>query len=501
MDQQTDGKFAHRLGGPGSTALSDLSMRDGANVPRDLILAAAALLIAAMLLWIDFCRFPESSWNDIRLLPTFMAAAGEPVYSLPGQGVVTTWMYGPVPLWFWMPSVLASDPISAVSIAGLVNILSTIAALSATCLFWPGIKAGLPVRLMALALAFVVWPEHGFRFLQADNVAVVLALAANLLLVTGGSRPGVTRGWLAAAATAGFLGCKQTAVGILAAQLVWLVLDRGRMAALGHLARTAVAGGVLAAATVLEFGWREFWFGFVTIPLALPSAPDPVGRLLALAPILAVQWGIPLIAVVMIGRRLLHSSHPLRLPLFVWVLCLPLDLAGLLTAGGSINNLHGFQLTIAPLFILLISLATRISHTRKLALSAAVVAIIALARIGSMEQAPFKPSTENMNAAMEIERSLFERVWLPWNPLVSYFAEGRFYHCEDGLYVRKLTGFPVPKQQVIAHLPSRFSAIAYRTPRIDWGVADEFEGAPARSYDFHNWQVVVWPEAAIKDHD
>lgn len=47
---------------------------------------------AVVWLWIQYCRFPLSAWNDVRLVPVFMMMAGEPVYTLPGEGVLTTWM-------------------------------------------------------------------------------------------------------------------------------------------------------------------------------------------------------------------------------------------------------------------------------------------------------------------------------------------------------------------------------------------------------------------------
>ena len=92
-----------------------------------------AVAIAVVWLWINFCRFPASSWNDIRLAPVFMAAAGESVYTLPGAGVITTWMYGPVPLWLWSPALLGSSALSAIMIADFVNIMITLVAIALTC--------------------------------------------------------------------------------------------------------------------------------------------------------------------------------------------------------------------------------------------------------------------------------------------------------------------------------------------------------------------------------
>lgn len=443
-------------------------------------------------LWISWCRMPASAWNDLRLVPVFMAAAGEPVYTLPGAGVLTTWMYGPVPLWLWSPALLARDAVTAVLTAGAVNLLWTVGALAAACLLWPCSGATREDRLLALALCVAVWPEPAFRFLQADNLVVAGGLVSNLLLVRAGGRAGPL--WGAALAAVVALGSKQTAVGLLLAQLVWLGRTQDFAAARAHALRTLALGGPLAGVALVQFGARELWFGAVTVPAALPWAEAPLARLAGLAPILAAQWLAPAVLILLLGRRLLGLSPGLALGLATFAYSLPFDTAGLLTTGGSTNNLHGFQLLTPPLLLTLL-VFVRWRSAAAPAFAAAAVALAVGARVLHADQAPGRPATERMRAAEALQRAQPGEVWLPWAPLVTHFTEGRFDHAEDGIYVRFITGHPVSLAHAQAHLPPRCRALALPVG-ADWGLAEKLAGRPSTESENAGWRVVRWAAPA-----
>ena len=436
---------------------------------------------------------PASSWNDLRLAPVFMAAAGEPVYTLPGAGVLTTWMYGPVPLWLWSPSVIAPDVVSAVLVAGAVNLLWTVGALGAACLFWPCSGATRADRLLAVALCMAVWPEPAFRFLQADNLVVAGGLVANLLLVRADGRHRLL--WGAALATVVALGSKQTAVSLLLAQLVWLGHTQGLAAVRAHALRTLALGVPLAGVALAQFGPRELWFGAITVPAALPWVEAPLARLAGLAPILAAQWLAPAVLIFALGRRLLALNPGLSLGIATFVCTLPFDTAGLLSTGGSTNNLHGFQWLTPPLMLALL-VFSRWRSTIVPALIAGVVAVTVGARILHADQAPLVPATERLRAAEVLIRAAPGELWLPWSPLVTWFAEGRFDHVEDGIYVRFITGHPVSLAHTRAHLPPRFSAMAL-PPGADWGVAMKLAGHPSMDGKIGGWRLLRWARPAV----
>lgn len=464
----------------------------GHSTPASPFWPILALAAAALWLWISWCRMPASAWNDLRLVPVFMAAAGEPVYTLPGAGVLTTWMYGPVPLWLWSPAVLARGAVDAVLAAGAVNLFWTVGALLAACLFWPCPGATRADRLLAAALCIAAWPEPAFRFLQADNLVVAGGLVSNLLLVRSGGR--ALPLWGAALGAVVALGSKQTAVGLLLAQLVWLNRSQGFAAARAHALRTLALGAPLALGALAQFGARELWFGAVTVPAALPWVEAPLARLAGLAPILAVQWLAPAVLIVALGRRLLALSSGLALGIATFAYTLPFDTAGLLSTGGSTNNLHGFQLLTPPLLLaLLVFLRWRSAAVP--AFAAAVVALAVCARILHADRAPLLPATERMHAAGALQRAHPGEVWLPWAPLVTRFTEGRFDHAEDGIYVRFITGHPVSLAHARAHLPPHFRAMALPAG-ADWGVAAKLAGPMSTEREIDGWRVLRWTEPA-----
>jgi|UniRef100_UPI00404ABD41 hypothetical protein len=443
-------------------------------------------------LWINFCLFPASSWNDIRLVPVFMAAAGEAVYTLPGQGVISTWMYGPVPLWFWSPALLGNSPIGALMISECVNLGLTLGSIALTCAYWPCRGATRTLRLTAFIATVALWPDHAFRFLQADNIAVSLGLMGNLLLVSSTGRPQGWKAWLTALATVGAMGCKQNTLGLLLAQLIWLRLAYDSKPMLAHLGRTVVCGLFVATIAIMQFGFSALWFGMVEIAAALPMADEQLARLTALATVLVIQWGVPLMVIGSMGRKIFRSSHSLSLPIFAWIGNLPLGIFGLLTTGGSTNNLHGWQLLIASLLLgAVVGLSGSKAYLYR-SLTMLGVFVVFCGRILQTENAPFHPDTQNIHQAMAIQASMPHQVWLPWNPLVSWFSDRRFYHAEDGLYVRFISGQTISVTQARNHLPRNFHAMAFPSPEMQWGVAAKLAPPDHAIRRLGNWEILIW---------
>lgn len=429
----------------------------------------------------------------MRLAPVFMVAQGVPVYTLPGSGVLTTWMYGPAPLWLWSPSVLAHDAISALLIGGAVNTALTLAAIALTCLLWPCAGATRSIRLLALALACALWPEAAWRFFQADNVVIACGLLANLALA--GSTTGARRvRWLAAAATALALASKQNAVGLLAGQLLWLWRARGGRAATDHAARTMAVGGLLAAIAVMQFGLRELWFGMITVPSRLPWADDLAERARFILPFVVQQWIAPGAVLWILGRRLLALSPALGLAIACWGATLPLGIAGAFSTGGTINHLHGFQLLVPAALVALFTWA-RAFLPSVVTLASLLTCTAVAGQVSQATSVPLRPATAREQLALHLARRQPGGVWLPWAPLVTYFAEGRFDHVEDGIYVRFITGYPVSLAQMREHLPPNFSAMILPAGDADWAVAIKLAPASSKSWEIGGWRIVQWTPA------
>jgi hypothetical protein len=148
------------------------------------VLLGAVTLAIVFRLWTSFCFFPLAEWNSVRLAPAFMLRFGPTPYPGLDNGPLTTWIYGPVPLLVNLPATLASDTISALSIAETINLLIAIIPVAATVflLDFSAAKISRPDRLWALFLCLALWPNTSLQYIQADNTALAFGLLGNLFL-------------------------------------------------------------------------------------------------------------------------------------------------------------------------------------------------------------------------------------------------------------------------------------------------------------------------------
>lgn len=452
----------------------------------------AAALTAAWL-WTCWCLFPLRDWNDVRLAPSLALARGVSFYPGLHSGAVTTWIYGPLPVLLWLPAALARSAAGAIEVAGAINILTTVAAVLAVCWWWPappGTTAGRRERMLAAVLALAIWPFAGFQYLQADNVAVALGLLANLWLVC---RPSSRSRWGAALVAMSGLACKQTSVGIAAAQVVWLGFTAGRKEAARHVGRCAVWGLVLAGWMAVSFNWEGMWTNLVTVPAHLPWDPHPLARILSMAPALAVQLALPAL-VLLLGRKAIWSRESvLLLPSLAWLLSLPLDVAAFFKFGGTLNSLQGFTFWLPPALVAgIAALSRRRSAQRWLAAAALAAASICGVRCARSDPRPVRPMLDHYREAQVLAKTLRGRIWFPWNPLVTIYSEDRFYHVEDGIAMRYLAGHPLAPDHMRHYLPAHLSAIALTRWETTWGFALKLAPADAQVEHFGLWTLHVW---------
>lgn len=431
-----------------------------------MIACIAGLALASMWLWVQWCRFPWSSWNNVRLTPSFMLAAGEPVYTAPSSGVIGTWMYGPVPVWLLLPATWMQDLVSATLVAGALNILFQVAAIILVCAFWPSARRDPWVRLASCGLVFAVWPGAAWQFIQADNFAVALGLLSSLALLRSPRSP--LASWMAAIAAAAALGCKQTSVGIPLAQLAWLASTHGPRAVLYHALRMIAAGAAIAVLALALFDPIGLWDTLVRVPGSLPWTDQPFTRATALATLLVVHLLVP--AAIFLALRSENDPVCARgLALWLWLASLPLGLMSLMKVGGTINSLQGLQLALPALAL---SLCERFSARPRAFFFLPFLGASLLALRALETGVPAGPQTTHLRQGVALARAQPGVIWFPWHPLITYFSESRFYHAEDGLYVRLMAGRALDARQLYDHLPPRFSAVAETAGGTGWGVSE-----------------------------
>jgi hypothetical protein len=407
---------------------------------------------------------------------------------------VGTWIYGPLPALLLWPATWASSAAQALLTAGALNLLLTVGAIAAVCAAWPA-PAGRTLRpadrLLAATLAIALWPGATFQYLQADNFAVALGLLGNLLLVRTQSAAGR---WGAAAFAVAGLACKQTSLGVVAAQIVWLGAVAGRGEALRHLGRCAGLGLAGGTAIVGAFGWERIRLNLFVLPSALPWAEEPVRRLLGLAPELSIHLLAPALILLLCRRAVWARESPLLLPSLAWLFALPPGVLSLMKIGGNINSLQGFTLWLPA--ALLAGLAAARGARRAswlLAGGALVAAAICGERLARLPALPWHPLVEHYRQADYLARTFHGEIWFPWNPLVTIYRENRFDHGEDGLYVRFLAGHAITQSHARANLPPRMCVIALPRGAADWGIALSLRPAGAQRTEFGLWTLYSWP--------
>lgn len=443
--------------------------------------------VVAIWVWTCLCRFPVYDWNELRLAPSFMWTHGVSPYPGPGGGPVTTWIYGPVPILLQLPAVFAPGVASALLVAAGINLLVALVPL------WLALRAsvtpgtGHPALAWAMLLAVAAWPAASLIFCQADNAAV----AFGLLAITALSREGADRPaclWLAAAAAALALWSKQTELGPLLGQVAFVGWRSGGRAGLRQLARCALSAGLAGLVFGGLFGAEGLIYNMFVVPGGIPwldaetKLADPLYRVQALGCLLAYVVG-PLLLLAWRRREIFHRASPCLLPALVFVASIPFNLTGFMTAGGSVNSLHGavYLLPVAALW-----LATR----TRLALPA-VLAALAVQAAGQWPLL-WRLDLDGPRQGQALARQLPGQVYFPWNPLPAFFADHRFDHAEDGLLTRALAGRPVPPAVLRQYLPPHLCVVAYHRFGTDGYVKDRLIPPDARRDAFGEWILYSW---------
>lgn len=460
---------------------STLSLR-----PWERLALALAGAVAALWLWRCWCIFPLHPWNELRLQPSFLLAAGEPFYPGPATGPATTWLYGPLPVLLFWPATLAVDAAAALLTAAGLNLLHVVGPLAAFCLLAPS-PVGPVQRGLAVVACIAFWPGSSLHYLQADNLVVACGLAGALLLLRRPNAP--VFAWAAAGCAVAALACKQTALEVGAAQLAWSWAVQGRAAAAAHFGRLAACGLLAAGVAVALFGASPLAFHLLALPGALPWAEEPGARLAAFAPWLALHVFAPALFLVAARRQVWTRSSPLLLPALLWLAALPPGLAGLLKIGGTINSLHGL------LYLLPAALLLPVPATSRRRAGAAVLALAATVlgyRLLATPTPVWRPLVEHLRQADFLAREFPGQIWFPWNPLVTTYREQRHDHTEDGLVIRQLAGRALDDRRLRENLPPHWRMVALPTAESNWGLARALCPPGAQTTTVGLWTVHSW---------
>jgi hypothetical protein len=200
---------------------------------------------------------------------------------------------------------------------------------------------------------------------------------------------------------------------------------------------------------------------------------------------MTIHIGVPLVAM-LVWRR--AFTGPLLLPAIAWVCTLPLGFAGMLSLGGWTNSMHSFVLWLPPvLTTLLVSTDTgRFKPVLPITL-ALFAAAMASGRLLRAPLLPLHPLVGDYHLAAQIATRHQQGAWFPLNPLVTLYSDRRYYHDEDGLFVRQMAGKPPAPAQLVSQLPAAMGLIVLHEDWTDWGIARRMLPKNSRETKVGNW--------------
>jgi hypothetical protein len=433
-----------------------------------LALSASAVAVA---LWSALCTTPRFDWNAARLMPAFVLAAGERIYFPPGAGPALGWIYGPVMPAVMTPAALLPTITSAMLAAALINaafllgpLLLGVNAVARRAGRAGRERAWLLVACAGGALA-VPWIANALVFITADNFLVGLALASCVCLAHAGDS---ARGrWCAALLAALAVWTKQLAIGVPAAQVLWLVWSAGPRAAGRHAGRLLVAGVALAAVAVAIFGFEELRFNLWTVPSHHPLKGGgefwfaQLGALaLACVPV-AGALGV-------LSVRLTGLSPAATLLAVVAIGQLPLGALGASKIGGGENSFHAIYYFTAAAGLQLASsgaaVATWLRH--RVVAVGLVAALAGLFTVARQTEWRLTPAVQ-LEASRAMAAEHRGEILFPRNPLVTWWTEGKVYHLEYGYLDQALAGFPPTPARLAAWLPANLRYVVYQDDGVD----------------------------------
>ena len=400
----------------------------------------------------------------MRLAPAFALRHGINPYPLLDGGPISTWIYGPVGILVDLPATFATSPAGALHLASLIAALTILFPLAV--IFFGSLElrtrgAGTP--WLALALGVLLLPPATLLFQVPDQSAIALGLLSGWCLAR---QPRPPAPWLAAAAALCVLAilAKQLEVVLLPVHLAFLLGSRNRTAAIRYTGWFVVFGLAAAAICLPVFGFDNLWLNLVAVPGQRPWANFSTSLATRPWPLIA-QVLLPSAGLVALWRmgqwpdRTRESGRFFHFAALAYGVMLPLGLAAFFKFGGDTNTIHSW----AYLFPagLLVWLAT--DRTTAAAFARLMVVTVSALALHAKEfvTLPTHPITRHLEIAAQLTSAFPHAIWFPQNPIITFYADGRLWHSEDGIRTRNHAGYPPRQADFRRYLPPNLQAVAY----------------------------------------
>lgn len=423
-------------------------------------------------------------WSACRLAPTIGLFHGYPLYSPAESGPINGWLYGPVAALAWTPAALAGSPLTALTIATVINLAFLLVPLLVAGSrpgTTPGASRVLGFVFGAAAMLQVYPTWYMASALNADAIAVGLGTGSCLALLRN-NPTSMKSLWLAA--TLGVLAgwTKQSEAFLALAQIGWVWHAHSRSTAL-RLA--GVYGISMIVATALVFWFfplRDVIFNLWTIPSAhaLPGGWHAVlGETVDFSRYTVMLW-LPCTLLFFIRSRpgALAAGNPttpgneVLLFLVAALGALPLGIMAAIKIGGDRNSMHSvYYLAVAATLSVSRAWPVLVARRGGIAAAAVLAGIIAVSLFAGKQVAGYPTMTALPARCLSQEAWNYARerpgkAYFPWDPLATLMAEGRMYHFEYGVLDRIYARHPPDPTRIARNLPTGAEVVIY--PRADY---------------------------------
>ena len=473
-----------------------------------LLLCPAAVAVCLTLAAHEINQTTLNHWSGGRMFPAIgLLYSAEMYVGRDGPGAIMNTIYPPLAYLVYLPSALFSSPTWAI-LAGSSVSLALFLAPAVALTFWASKGRGEgPATLMGVACILLFFQAtlmskamiHAAFQIHADAPMIGFVGLACLVLYRARGDSGLSNPacLLSATFAAMALWSKQTAITMVAALPLWILLNHGFRSGIRFAAYLVAATVALLAllAPLLEF--KSFVFNIVSLPGKHPwfyEGPNLPGGLVVLTAdyfcyTAAVSGSILLAAFV--RRQLTPGGEPGptgsgRWPTGnPWILFVMVGVAAVPTALLSRIKMGGFWCNYAPTpFFLGLGLIAFLgewhaanrrrgltSFNANLAFFTLILVVAPLARgIESFSainaiRPPWK------NAHEEAYRYCLRHpglAYFPWHPLSTLLAEGKAYHFECGMADRELGNCGVSPEHFRRNTPPHFRYVCFppdTTPR------------------------------------
>jgi len=439
---------------------------------------------------------PFHAWETIRLLPSFLIARGFPHYYPPDQGPVLDMMYGPMTAVAYYPVTIFNHATYATMLGKLLTFSYYFLPVAWVVYCFRDRDRRVSAFAWLCFIGFVLYSHErdvlfGSGFTNhADAPALGLSALACIFLLARRSPRDHRAMALSAACTVLAVWTKQVTLPLLVAMPIYLACADGFVGAGWYAGYLVIIGTGVTLLFGHLFGFDKLWFNLITNPVHQPWEREWI-KIQGHA-IVELMEECRWIAFMMVFSGIYlyraEKSRPRRFPawwieqpssLFVWVgiAMIPTALVGRMKVGGGLNALSfSVYFLVIAVIVQLIDLVKRpvpsLGGQLTTTFSKALVLFLVVSSL--LEHAPvltyyyfrlthniISLRTNPLREANHLVRSHPDEVYLPWNVLSSFLAEGKLYHFDYAIIDRDLSGFSVSPEHFRANLPAKMRWVAF----------------------------------------